>query len=160
MTIAPIPLHPLDDRQRRLMHILALLPALLLAAGGGMAGLVLREEFGLPWWPPTLLAGAVALWAVTVAPRRRWAAWGWALDRDEVHIARGVWTQTHTVVPIGRVQHIDVAQGPLERSFGLARLILHTAGTAYAIVVLPGLARGDAEQLRDTIRAQIRAEPA
>lgn len=142
------------------MHIVALLPALLLAAGGGALGLVLREEFGLPWWPPALLAGAVALWAVAIAPRRRWAAWGWALDRDEVHIARGVWTQTHTVVPIARVQHIDVAQGPLERSFGLARLILHTAGTAHAIVVLPGLARADAEQLRDTVRAQIRAEPA
>jgi hypothetical protein len=59
---------------------------------------------------------------------------------------------------LARVQHLDVAQGPLERTFGVARLILHTAGTSHAIVVLPGISRPTAEELRDTIRAHIRAE--
>lgn len=140
------------------MQLRALIPALLLAAGGGALGIVARRELGWPAWPAALALGLVALWLVAVAPRRRWAAWGWAIDADEMHVAHGVWTKVHTVVPLGRVQHIDVAQGPFERMFGVARLVLHTAGTTHAEVVLPGISRPDAERLRDTVRAHIRAE--
>ncbi|GAA3718661.1 hypothetical protein GCM10022268_28690 [Sphingomonas cynarae] len=62
------------------------------------------------------------------------------------------------MVPLSRVQHIDVSQGPVERAFGVARLILHTAGTSHAVVVLPGLSRVKAEELRDSIRVRIRPE--
>jgi membrane protein YdbS with pleckstrin-like domain len=70
-----------------------------------------------------------------------------------------VWTQIDTTVPLRRVQHLDVAQGPLERLFGVTRLVLHTAGTANSEVVLPGLTRATAEAYRDDIRAHIRQEP-
>jgi hypothetical protein len=42
-------------------------------------------------------------------------------------------------VPRSRIQHTDVNQGPIERHFGLAHLVLHTAGTESASVTLPGL---------------------
>lgn len=158
MTLAPIALTPLETGQRTLMHLRALVPAALLAAGGVALGVMAQARLGLPAWPIPLAIGLVAIWAVAVAPRRRWAAWGWAVEGDEMHVAHGVWTQVHTVVPLTRVQHIDVAQGPFERMFGVARLVLHTAGTAHAIVTLPGISRPDAERLRDTIRGQIRAE--
>ena len=59
--------------------------------------------------------------------------------------------RTRTVVPFGRVQHIDVSEGPVERRFRLATLILHTAGTRSAAVSLPGLTREEAESMRDRI---------
>lgn len=158
MSLAPVALTPLEPGQRTAMHVAALVPCLLLAAGGVAAGVALQAELGWPGWPPMLFAGAVAVWMLAVAPRRRWAAWGWALADDELHVARGVWTQVHTIVPLARVQHLDVAQGPLERTLGIARLVLHTAGTAHATVVLPGISRDTAERLRDTIRAHVRAE--
>ena len=61
-------------------------------------------------------------------------------------------------MPFARVQHIDLAQGPIERRYGLARLILHTAGTRGASIPLPGLAREEAEAMRDRIRAKIRED--
>lgn len=158
MNQAPIQLTRLEPGQRTVMHIGAIAPAVLLAAGGVALGLAVRTRLDWPVWPPVLLAGAVALYMLLIAPRRRWAAWGWALDRDELHVAHGVWTRVHTVVPLSRVQHIDVAQGPIERAFGVARLVLHTAGTAHAVVVLPGVSRATAEGLRDTIRAHVRTE--
>jgi membrane protein YdbS with pleckstrin-like domain len=127
-------------------------------AGGVAVGLALQGRLGWPAWPPVLIGGALALWSLIITPHRRWAAWGWTLCPDELHVAHGVWTQIHTVVPLARVQHIDVAQGPVERMFGVARLILHTAGTAHAVVVLPGLTRATAESLRDAIRDHVRAE--
>ena len=48
---------------------------------------------------------------------------------DEIEIRRGRLVRVRTIVPFGRVQHIDVAQGPIQRPFGLGTLILHTAGT-------------------------------
>jgi hypothetical protein len=155
---SPIALTPLEPGQRGVLHVAALLPSVVLAAGGVALGLAMESRLGWPSWPAMLVLGAVAIWMIAVAPRRRWAAWGWALDGDELHVAHGVWTQVHTVVPLARVQHLDVAQGPIERAFGVARLVLHTAGTAHATVVLPGVSRASAEHLRDTIRAHIRAE--
>jgi membrane protein YdbS with pleckstrin-like domain len=62
------------------------------------------------------------------------------------------------VVPFGLVQHIDVHQGPLERVYGLATLVLHTAGTHNASVSLPGLGHGDAMAMREEIRAHVKHE--
>lgn len=158
MNLDPIALNSLEPGQRTVMHIGAFLPALVLAVAGIGLGIAAQARLGWPAWLPSLFGSAVAVWALFVAPRRRWAAWGWALTRDELHVAHGVWTQVHTVVPLTRVQYLDVAQGPVERAFGVARLILHTAGTSHAIVVLPGISRPTAEKLRDTIRAHVRAE--
>jgi uncharacterized protein len=100
----------------------------------------------------------LALFAILFLPRRRWRAWGYREEEDELHIRHGLLVRTRSVVPFGRVQHIDVAQGPVERRFGLATLILHTAGTRGAAMPLPGLPHAEAERMRDRIRAKIRQE--
>ena len=73
-------------------------------------------------------------------------------------VVRGLLFRSDTVVPFGRVQHIDVNQGPLERFFGIATLTLHTAGNHNASVSLPGLGEDLAREMRETIRAHIRRE--
>jgi membrane protein YdbS with pleckstrin-like domain len=111
--------------------------------------------------PSGLLPGAVFLLGLLIVawlPPRRWRAWGYHEGADELDIRRGRLIRTRTVVPFGRVQHIDVSEGPVERNFGLATLILHTAGTRSAAVALPGLTRSEAEQMRDRIRLKIRQE--
>ena len=42
--------------------------------------------------------------------------------------------------------------------FGLATLVVHTAGTHNASVALPGLAQADAASMRESIRAHIKRE--
>ena len=113
---------------------------------------------GLPFGATTGAVALLALAALAWLPRRRWRAWGYREGEDELHVRHGLMVRTRTVVPFGRVQHIDVAQGPVERRFGLATLILHTAGTRGASVPLPGLPHAEAERLRDRIRVKIRQE--
>lgn len=158
-TPAPPALAPLEPGQRLVMHVHAAIPSLILTGLGFGLGKLVEDQLGWPWWPALLVAGAIALWNAVIAPRRRWAAWGWALADDELHVARGIWTRMHTIVPLTRVQHIDVSQGPLERACGVARLIVHTAGTAHATVTLPGITRERAEALRDVIRSHVRDDP-
>ena len=70
---------------------------------------------------------------------------------DGVLIRRGVWWRAEIFVPRARIQHTEVNQGPLDRRWGMASVSLHTAGTRLEHIVLPGLPRAIAEQLRDTL---------
>ena len=79
----------------------------------------------------------------------------WKLDSDGFALQRGRWWQTESRVPISRVQHLDLKRGPLERAFGLATLVIHTAGTRMAAVSVAGLRGEDAEQLRDRLARQL-----
>jgi hypothetical protein len=151
---------PLDRGLLRLMQVRGALAGgfLLAAAAAGEAGLTRLADL-----PSGLLIGAallILIYLALLAPPRRYRAWGYGMDSDELQVRRGVWTRVHTVVPLDHVQHIDVSQGPLERALGICSLVLHTAGTLHSQIVLPGLTRATAEGMRDEIRSRMREEPA
>ncbi len=157
MNLLPVPLQPLDPGQLVLMRLRAAASAIVVLAAGAVAEVALppRVPTGIAMLPALL----VAAWLVLVAPRRRYRCWGWAFTGSELHVARGWWIRVHTVVPVARVQHIDISEAPLERRCGVATLVLHTAGTEHSRVSLPGIARGEAEAIRDTIRAAVAQTP-
>ncbi len=144
-------LHPAYAKVLRLNLLVTLLPFLI--------GAIVLEATGLPLpgmvLAPVVLAAGWALWRL---PRRRFRARGYDLGADRLRVVRGVLVRVDTVVPFGRVQHLDVEQGLLERLHGLATLTLHTAGTHNASVALPGLAHATALAMREAIRAQVRRE--
>ena len=111
--------------------------------------------------PPGAIAGPVLLIALALiirVPARRYHARGYQISADRLRVVRGLLWRSDTVVPFGRVQHIDVHQGPIDRFFGIATLTLHTAGNHNASVALPGLGEPLAREMRETIRAHIRRE--
>lgn len=149
---------PLDPRQLSVLRIRALLTVLLLlAALFGLDAGPLRQTplpFGVVSGSAALLLILWGLWS----PGRRYRSWAYNVQEEELHIQHGLWTKVRTIVPFGRVQHIDVSQGPIERQFGIGRIILHTAGTRGSAVALPGLAFQEAGRLRDLIRSHIRQD--
>lgn len=157
MTLEEVELRPLERAYQSVLRARA--------AGSASVALVAALLLEVALWdrgpPPGAVAGPVlawALWSVLVAPSRRWRRWGFAFTGRELHVASGWLTQVHTIVPVRRVQHIDLAQGPIERRHGLAALVLHTAGTEHSRVSLPGLLREEAEAIRDAIRGSIERE--
>lgn len=155
-----LPLTPLDRGLLRLMQIRGAAAGLFVLAAAAVGEMFVDR---LAPVPTGLLLGAALLallYLAVLAPPRRYRAWGYGVDSEELQVRRGVWTRVHTVVPLDHVQHIDVSQGPLERAFGICSLVLHTAGTLHSQIVLPGLARATAERIRDEIRGRIREEPA
>nr|WP_314445795.1 PH domain-containing protein [uncultured Sphingomonas sp.] len=111
-------------------------------------------------WGGLLLVAVPLLAAITAAtaPRRIWARLGYALEPAVLRVVRGWLFHTDTLVPLVRVQHLDVARGPLDKLFGTATLAIHTAGTHNSIVTLPGLSPDRAAELAAVIRAHIKAE--
>lgn len=82
----------------------------------------------------------------------------WRLDPVGLEIHRGVIWKHRTAIPLARVQHADVSQGPLQRSYNLGTLTIHTAGTVGASVDLSGLSHHVALDLRDRLVRQRKAD--
>src|SRR5215218_5881022 len=95
--------------------------------------------------PPGLAAGLL--------PRASYRHWSYQVAEDALELRHGVVRRVHSAIPYFRVQHIDVAQGPVERAVGLARLVVHTA-SAGTDATIPGIAAGEAEGLRRLILAR------
>jgi membrane protein YdbS with pleckstrin-like domain len=145
-------LKPLDPAYIQVMRIGSALFAAIPLAGALILELAQLTVTGLFIIPAVLLTA----WFVLVRPARRYAHWGYALGEDRLRVERGYLFYSDTVVPLGRVQHIDVDQGPIMRRYDLATLTVHTAGNHGASVSLPGLRHDDAVAMREAIREYIK----
>ena len=105
-----------------------------------------------------VLVGLIAFSGIVVAPDRIYRRLGYSIGSGLLRVVRGWLFHTDTIVPFVRVQHIDVKRGPLDKLFGTASLVVHTAGTHNSIVTLPGLSPDRAAEIRDTIRGSIRTD--
>jgi membrane protein YdbS with pleckstrin-like domain len=91
------------------------------------------------------------LWAWVLIGRNQ-RSWKYAEREDELLVSHGIMFRQLVVVPYGRMQFVDVAAGPLERSFGIATVELHTA-TPATDAKIPGLHPDEAGRLRDRLSA-------
>lgn len=79
----------------------------------------------------------------------------WKLDAEGLWLRQGRLWWREVRVPASRVQHVDIKHGPLERRFGLATLVVHTAAATLAGITVRGLASDDAQHLRDALARQL-----
>ncbi|MFN3726029.1 MAG: PH domain-containing protein [Allosphingosinicella sp.] len=149
------PLHPKQIAVLRIRYAIAAVPLFVMLL---VAELWTDNINPLPFGAVVAVGLVLILVGIWRLPKRRYAAWGYRMEEDELAVRNGLLIRALSLVPFGRVQHIDLAQGPLERAFGLATLVLNTAGTRGAAIRLPGLAQADAEQMRDHIRGKIRQD--
>lgn len=145
------PLHPNHVKVTRIVAALFALPFVI---GSVVLEVVDILPFGVFVVPVLLLAAFL----VIRVPLRRYHARGYDMGEDRLRVVRGILFRSDTVVPFGRIQHIDVNQGPLQRAYGIATLTVHTAGTHNASVHLPGLENSLAMDMREEIRAHIKRE--
>ena len=106
----------------------------------------------------SIAVALIALFAVIVVPQRRYRRLRYRLTDRLLQSLRGWMFHTDTIVPFVRVQHLDVTRGPLDKMFGTASLVVHTAGTHNSIVTVHGLAPDRAAEIRDVIREHVRSD--
>lgn len=145
-------LTPLDPAYVKVLRIFSGIMALIPIIGAGALEIARLAPIGMIITPVILLAS----YYVWVIPGRRYNRWSYEAGTDRLRIVRGYLFYSDTVVPYGRIQHMDVDQGPIERPYGLATFSAHTAGTHGSTIVLPGLPHADALALRERIRDYIK----
>ena len=150
-------LDPVEPGYKNVLRIRMAILWLVLWAGGAVCDQAFLREtafYGLPSIAiPILGAGGIV-----AAPRRIYDRLRYRLTDRLLRVVRGWLFHVDTVVPLVRVQHIDVTRGPLEKMFGVATLVVHTAGTHNSIVTLPGLSPERAAEIRDIIREHVRTD--
>ena len=80
-----------------------------------------------------------------IVPNVRWDILSYEVRDHEVEIQTGLIIVKRTIIPIIRVQHVDVKQGPLIKKKSLANIDITTAATTHTI---PLLHSKDADELR------------
>jgi hypothetical protein len=150
----PIEFQPLDRRVIKLWRVDQVIGSLVLFAIAGVAVVVVGVSVEHSW--PWLLLGLAGLFLLRVwwffwYPPRAYRAWGYRLDGKVLETRHGLWFRVTQLLPLSRLQHVDLHSGPIERSFGLASLLLHTAGTQNATITIPGLDGQEATRLRDQL---------
>lgn len=113
----------------------------------------------LPAGVPTVLVVVLGALYSLIWPRLRYRYWSYQLRPEELFLEHGVLNRVRTIVPLRRIQHLDVSQDILEREFSLGRLIVHTAGSRSSDVVIPGLPLDTAERMRDEVKRYILNDP-
>ncbi len=142
---------PLPQDARKVAGIVGLLTAVPVSLGLVTALVLLT----LDAWPARIglglaLVAALALagWAIG---RASWRRTQWKLDARGLSVKRGLVWRKEVLVPRTRVQHLDLERGPIERRFGLATLVVHTAGTRMNALRQHGFLDADAVALRDAL---------
>jgi hypothetical protein len=110
----------------------------------GQVGLALGIGVSFLWFVGLFVS---AIWMPSLSYNR----WAYALRDGDLLIAEGVFFRSITAIPTQRIQHVDLKQGPLEQWMGLTRVQIYTASGMGADGVIPGMALGLAESLRDQL---------
>lgn len=103
-----------------------------------------------------ILLGLVGL-NLIIAPYFRYHRQKYIVDQERIEIVRGLIGFTREIVPIERIQNIELTKGPILRAFHLTDLSVITAGGRVKIGFLEDeTAEGIADSLRDKINSNIR----
>jgi membrane protein YdbS with pleckstrin-like domain len=137
MTTAPPPVRDpawsLPGSAIGLWTVESVISSLFLALAVGVFVLFAPVDVGGPirllrWFLPL----AVALYAVVSIGIRPWfkhRVYRWEITADAVFTKTGWLSQTWTLVPISRIQTVDVTRGVLQQMFGLATVAVLTASS-------------------------------
>ncbi|MCS4535902.1 PH domain-containing protein [Corynebacterium sp. HS2168-gen11] len=116
-----------------------------------LASVIWSVFFNGSWWgwSGAGIGLAILIWQLWLIPQQV-KNLGWAETEEDLLIQKGKLWKTFTIVPYGRVQYVDVRQGPFERKYGLKTLTLNTASPTSDSHV-SGLPAEIADALRDRV---------
>jgi membrane protein YdbS with pleckstrin-like domain len=152
------PLRPDERLEARVVPYWLLAEGLFTLGATALAWFVGRPLLASHWdswsstWEYVLGGGCLGLLLLTIlVPPLSYARWRFGFLGDLLLLRYGILFVEERAVPVRRMQHVDLVRGPIERLFGLATLVVFTAGNEGSAFRVPGLATQRAQQLRDAI---------
>jgi membrane protein YdbS with pleckstrin-like domain len=126
---------------------------------------------GLSWVAVLLLPLAIVLIVgpdipVFIGLHLRFDTTWYVMSEHSMRIRRGIWVIQETTITFENVQNVKLTQGPLQRHFGIANVMVDTAGgssdrkqrggaTSHQGII-EGVTQDDAARLRDLILGKLR----
>lgn len=129
---------PLSSKVQQVWFLRIVLNFLVAACLGLLAFLLSRFfHFSPTWLPLTLIAYAAAVALITLIQLAlvpyRYRFHRFALSADQLDIQTGAFFRKIDLIPLKKVQHLEVSQGPLFRQAKLSELTLYTAASVHKL---------------------------
>lgn len=87
-----------------------------------------------------------------VLPMIQYKEWKYSIQKDRIELMHGVFFRNKVIIPISRIQYIEIEQGPIYRSFHLASLNINTASDVHEI---PALTLEEANEISQKLKEMI-----
>lgn len=145
------PLRQLDPRWVTAERISGAIGATVLSTGALVAVIIFGAGWRLPGLGAWAILTAILFTGAIAGPAMQYRRARYRVTPFGIEIRWGILWRRITIVPRSRIQHTDVEQGPLLRRFGLAKLVIHTAGTEHSTVPVYGLPMPGASAIRDEL---------
>ncbi|QHI71379.1 PH domain-containing protein [Aminipila terrae] len=115
----------------------------------------------LPDWVDFVFAFIILLCILEIifAPTIRYKRYKYYIDEEKMIVIEGLWFITKTIAPIERVHQIAIERGPVDRLYGLSKVVATTAGGNVTISFLEDKIAGEiAESLGIRIGTIVKAQ--
>jgi uncharacterized protein len=89
-----------------------------------------------------------AIWGTFIEPSLKQKYWRYDVDEEFIQLKSGIWNKKHQLIPMTKVQSVELVQGPLLRKFQLYSISVGTMGSNHKIPAIP---QEEARELRDQI---------
>lgn len=144
--------HPVSPKLTTYRQLTTLISLVCFVTGFTVAAMIFNAQVDPAFWHG--LTYIPAVWAllydlgVMILIPYQVRIHGWAEQSDDLLIRSGAIFRKYEAVPYGRLQFVEVSQGPLQRKFDLANVTITTAGSTATIFGVP---TRQATRLRDDL---------
>lgn len=99
--------------------------------------------------------GILCLYVILLHPKLEYRQWSYRITETNICYNHGIYVKRFTMIPISRIQHLELKQGPVLKHFGLSNVQIYTAGQSHEIVALKTV---EAEEIIENINKLILKE--
>jgi membrane protein YdbS with pleckstrin-like domain len=128
----------------------------ILVIGGFSALFYFKQDaFSYPIWTAIFVGILVVLAGLIFFTKLGFNKKGYAFREHDAIYKSGLISETTTIIPFNRVQHVALHQGFISRKLGLASIELFTAGGSSSDLEIPGLLLSDAQSIKNLVSQKI-----
>ena len=87
-----------------------------------------------------------------IVPVFSYKQWFYMIDDEEIWYREGIFWSKEVVIPIVRIQNINLKEGPISKSLGIADITIGTAGGSYKI---PAIDKSEVDIIMEFLREKV-----
>lgn len=118
--------------------------------------LFLKQGFPSEIVVPVIMVDAVIFAYLVITPflypAIEYRQWGYIISEDRVDIRHGIFFIQRTIIPIVRIQHVTITQGPINRKLGVSTILINTASGVFKI---EGLSDENAGLIAESLKSRL-----
>ncbi|MGN1401919.1 MAG: PH domain-containing protein [Bacillus sp. (in: firmicutes)] len=99
-----------------------------------------------------VITGLRFIYGIAISPALNYRWWQYEIREKEIEIQHGFFVIERTLIPMVRIQHVDISQGQIMKMYGLSSIGIATAATVHEI---PALEMHEAEEMRNYISKMV-----